>query len=84
MIDLQDKNFILTDTGFILVSEYYMEEILRAEGATEIDDEYGTDSNLVCNYVAELGFTNLGDFGKGFIFARNGQSMTNKFYGKYF
>jgi len=73
---MEINKWVESDMYEILVSEDYMEEILRREGFTEIDDEYGTDSNLVCEYaIWELGFENLGDFGHGYVFAQNRNDM---------
>jgi len=82
---LQLDTFVVSYTGSILVPEYYMEEVLRREGFIEIDDKYGTDSNLVCEYaVHELGFKNLGDFGYGFIFFQEARELDEWLIERYF
>ena len=85
MVNMSIDKWVESDMYEILVSEEYMEDILRREGFKEIDDEYGTDSNLVCEYaIWELGFQNLGDFGTGFVFMQNRDNMKKSILDKYF
>lgn len=82
---LKINKWVESDMYEILVSEEYMEDILRGEGFKEIDDKYGTDSSLVCEYaIWELGFQNLGDFDAGFVFMQNRDNMKKSILDKYF
>lgn len=79
----KNENYKLTDTDVLMVSEDYMEEILAKEGL-DIDSGCGEiDSTAVVDEAIELGFMNLGDFGKGFIFVTYAYELSDDIL-KYF
>lgn len=67
LINLEE--FIVTDTGMLLITEDCLERIAVCEGWVTIDREYGVSSTDICDVAFELGMTNLGDLSNGFIFA---------------
>ena len=77
------KKFEISDTGTVLISEEYMEEILGGEGFVISEDGW-LDSTLTCDYAIDLGFNQLGDFGNGFIFEKKLEEIKNEGLGTYF
>lgn len=69
IIDLEE--FIVTDTGMLLITEDYLERIAVCEGWVTQDKEYGVSSTELCDVAFELGMINLGDLGEGFIFVHD-------------
>lgn len=81
----KDRKWAESSNYVLLVSENYMEEILKNEGFSDIYDEEGIDSTLVCEYaIWELGFQNLGDFGNGLVFMKDREELEAEFIDKYF
>lgn len=69
IIDLEE--FIVTDTGMLLITEDYLERIAVCEGWVTKNKEYGVSSTELCDVAFELGMINLGDLGDGFIFVHD-------------
>lgn len=78
------EKFKISDTGTVLISEEYMEEVLEREGFVISEDGWDVDSTLTCDYAIDLGFNQLGDFGNGFIFEKKLKEIENEGLGKYF
>ena len=77
------EKFKISDTGTVLISEEYMEELLEREGFVISEDGWDVDSTLTCDYAIDLGFNQLGDFGNGFIFEKKLEEIKNEGLGKY-
>lgn len=82
---LNIKGFVRADGGeHILVSEDFMEAILEQEGFNNYDcDDIEValiDSGRVVELAYNHGFSNLGDYGDGFIFHTTQSDL--ELYGK--